>query len=733
MKRRTNTILFLVLAAAAALHGEEPQFAFDPGRPPTVALVLAGGGALGFAHVGVLELLEELEIPLDIVVGTSMGAIAGGLYTIGYGAADLADIVLGVDWISLLVEPPARARTSFQEHADPVVYLGQADFQRGGSILTPGFISGHRVLNLLRLLAADFTGEMDFDELPRRYRAVAVDISDGSEVILSSGSLVQAMRASMAVPGIFDPVEFEGRLLVDGGVANNFPVDVARQMGADVVIAVNLEPPLLDGESIFGITDMLSQTVNLVIRSNTGNKRELADVLIEPNLDGLNAASFGSGEVLIQRGRDAAEGVRPQLERLAAALGEVRPPAVMAAHPWAREVQLDSLIIRGADRFTEDRIRTALPLGPPIRIEAIHKALDNLTNVAGYESVGWELYRSVVDDGNGDDAIALEIDFVRRTDPFLYLRLGLSYESHFGPLEEQEFTGALQAIASNVVGPGSELAVMQRVGRNLSTRVSFTQPLGTVLAAQVILRHDQLLTTLHELEDPAEQYLIAHPSAGFDLALQLNAGTTVRAGYHFGWASLRQRYGGTVSLEPFDGVVAGVEAAIESDSLNRFPFPDAGSHWNVRYRLVDPALGSDLRYQILDGSYRRYLEVVPRHVVGMYLRGATSFNTELPLWDSVWVGGRQDMTGYYLRELRAQQLALAALEYRWRVGFLSSVLRDRVYLSLRGSVASVDEEELRWGSGIGAGVATPVGGVHVSLALRDGWQVRGFVALGFHF
>lgn len=743
-------------AAQEAGHGapgNPPVEGPAPSDPPVVALVLAGGGALGFAHVGVLEVLEEVGMPIDMVVGTSMGAIAGGLYAIGYRAEDLREIVLGTDWLHLLVEPPLRARSPYREHRDPTAWLVQGEYVPGGSLRTPGFISGSRITSFLHMLVGDARERRSFDDLPLVYRAVAVDITDASPVILSEGSLVQAMRASMAVPGIFDPVLLDGRLLVDGGLARNLPVDVARDLGADVVIAVNLTGRILDDIREFrGITDVLTQTINLAILQTTAGQRELADVVIEPVVDSFSAASFGSAEELMEAGHHAAVQQRDTLALMAQDLRERRAPGPPLPEPVvSREVEIHNVQIVGAHRRDERRIRRHLARGTPPTIEALHQQLVELTAAAPYRSVSF-MRSPDSPEGEGEDAppgaTGLVITFEERDDPFLFLRFGLAYESHFGPLEEQEFSGALHAVAMNVTTGGSELEVLQSFGRNFRTAVTYRYPLGgagSSVSAAVALHYDELLFTLHDTGDPREQYRLRHPRGEGFLELQLTGFAVVRAGYQLGGVDLAMRYSHQEipSVRPFNGVVSGGEVVLEWDSLNQVPFPYRGGHGTVGYRRMDARLAGDVTYHRVDVQYRRYGRIARRHAVGVHLRGATSLDSTLPLWDTVWVGGIEDMPGRYLREERGAHLALLTGEYRWTIPGLPPLLRDRTYLVVRGGVASLGNGSLDtflegdgrtiWGVDIGPGISTPVGSFNGRISLSDGGTVRAIVALGLHF
>jgi NTE family protein len=240
--------LALLMASAAApaeAPAAAPQAAATPpavaGRP-RIGLVLSGGGARGVAHVGVLKVLEELRIPIDAIAGTSMGAVVGGLYASGMSAAQIERELAGVDWQDAFRDRPARNGLNFRRKREDRDFLVQLPlgFRDGRFHLPTGLIQGQKLNQLLRGLTQPVAQVRQFDRLPTPFRAVATDLETGNQVVLGDGDLVTALRASLSAPGIFAPVERDGRLLVDGGVANNVPIDVARAMGVDRLIVVDV-------------------------------------------------------------------------------------------------------------------------------------------------------------------------------------------------------------------------------------------------------------------------------------------------------------------------------------------------------------------------------------------------------------------------------------------------------------------------------------------------------------
>jgi len=228
----TKIILLLMLFSISAANASDHHFRADQ-RRPVIGLVLSGGGARGVVHLGVLKVLEELRVPIDIITGTSMGAVVGGLYSRGYSPAELDKLLSEVDWNDLFIDKPPRIQLNFRRKEVDFNFLSKLELgvKNGGIVIPSGLIYGQK-LNLL-LKSLTLSAPEQFDLLPIRFRAVAADIETGEEVVLSQGSLATAMRASLSIPGIFAPVEWNGRLLVDGGFADNVPVRLARELGAN--------------------------------------------------------------------------------------------------------------------------------------------------------------------------------------------------------------------------------------------------------------------------------------------------------------------------------------------------------------------------------------------------------------------------------------------------------------------------------------------------------------------
>ena len=297
------TMLFVCGIQSTSAHPEQQR--------KKVGLVLSGGGAKGMAHIGAIKVIEEVGIPIDYVVGTSMGSIIGGLYAIGYTPEQLDSMVRKQDWTFLLSDRILRTDKNMGEREVDEKYLISVPFNKKSiQEVTGGLIKGQNIDNLFSELTLGYHDSLSFNKLPIPFACVAENLVKGQEYVFHDGVLSTAMRASMAIPGVFTPVRLDSMVLVDGGVVNNYPVNVAKQMGADIIIGVDVQSELKPANELDNAGTILGQLIDLMGQDNYLKNLKQTDVLIKVNVKGYSAASFSRTAVdsLIHRGLQAAEG-----------------------------------------------------------------------------------------------------------------------------------------------------------------------------------------------------------------------------------------------------------------------------------------------------------------------------------------------------------------------------------------------------------------------------------------
>ncbi|MDZ7264135.1 MAG: patatin-like phospholipase family protein [candidate division KSB1 bacterium] len=379
--------LCLIQSSFSATHA--------PVERPKIGLVLSGGGAKGFAHVGVLKLLDSLQIPIDYIAGTSMGGIAGALYSIGYTGYDLEKLAHRNDWQTIFSDRPPRPDLPFFQKEQMGRY--QLEFGMKGVKPVPptGLIFGQKVSLLFLSLTFPYEHITNFDHLPIPFRCVAVDLVTGNQVVLKSGSLAKAMRSTMAIPTVFSPVEWGDSLLVDGGLINNLPVDVVKEMGADIVIAVDVQSPLLERKKLTSALAVLEQTVSLVGIDRVKENLKKVDILIRPQIDEFSAADFDADKInaILQRGDEAARGSVGQLVALKEKYQLQRMDDANYLRSLLRSPRIYSIQILGQTTVPFESLRSQINLKindifDPI---ALNKRLAELRASGRFESIDYEV------------------------------------------------------------------------------------------------------------------------------------------------------------------------------------------------------------------------------------------------------------------------------------------------------------------------------------------------------
>ena len=429
----------LGFAAAAPASDEPPAAAAQPpaaaaqppGARPRVGLVLSGGGARGAAHVGVLKVLEQLHVPIDAIAGTSMGAVVGGLYASGLSARDVEKIMTSLNWqVAFRDRPPREDLTLRRKQEDENFLVKLPLGVRGHRIVLPrGLIEGQGLSQMLRRLTLPVARITNFDELPTRFRAVATDLENGEAAVLAAGDLTSAMRASISAPGIFAPVERQGRVLVDGGIADNVPVDVARAMGVDLVIVVDVGSPLQERSKLTDVTAISNQMLAILLRRNA--ERQLAtltarDILISPALGDASSFDFGAVARYIGAGEAAARIATERLAPLEVSDAEMqryqqRREALRLPPPVIRFVQADG----GSEEYSKSLDQLFRDMaGKPLDPGAVARRLTALYGLGGLDTLD---YRVV----GHEDYYGLALDARPSSQGPNYLRFGLSLQDDF--------------------------------------------------------------------------------------------------------------------------------------------------------------------------------------------------------------------------------------------------------------------------------------------------------------
>jgi len=392
---------------------------------PKIGLVLSGGGAKGFAHIGALKVLEEAGIQPDFIGGTSMGSIIGGLYSIGYDSHMLRELIAKLNWDELLTDKISRRNFSIEEKSEDGRYILSFPVRRTRIELPMGLRSGQNVTNMLSRLTSPAFQYKSFSDFPIPFFCVAADIEIGQQVILNKGYLPDAMRASMSIPTLFTPLDLDGRLLVDGGLLNNYPADIMKQQGTDIIIGVDVQRTLYSKKELTSIRKIVDQMGNLLRNRTNIENRKITDYLIMPDLSHYSITDFNKADSMMDIGEKAARKLLPRLKLLADSLnklGPARPKITTAIIPDRipiREIKYEGLI-KVPWRVVQNRL--GINVGDTISQDKLTIAIDRAYASQYFDMITYKLEPK-------DDGICLIVRLVEKD--YGLVRMGIHYDNDF--------------------------------------------------------------------------------------------------------------------------------------------------------------------------------------------------------------------------------------------------------------------------------------------------------------
>jgi NTE family protein len=468
MKTLIQKLLILMLSAASMA-----VFALDR---PRVGLVLSGGGARGAAHVGVLKVLEEMHIPVDVIAGTSMGSIVGGLYASGLSPAEIEQMMITMDWAYVLEDDQSRGDLSInrKRREDTFSVAISPGFSDGRVKLPPGVIQGQKIDLILQNFTTHVAHINEFDDLPIPFRAVATNIVNGEMVVLSSGNLGRAMRASMSVPSIFAPARIDGKILVDGGIVNNLPIDIARQMGADVLIVVDIGTPLRSEDQINNLLSVTDQLMGLLTNENVIESLASIsdeDVLISPDMGEITTTSFDKAEEAIPIGEQAARASFDKLNGLAMSDQDYADYQASIDKVELGDRTVKSINLDNGSRLADEVLRHRIDVktGEPLSLDQLERDLGQIHGLGTFSRVGYDLRQQ-------QDGVDVDVFATPKSWGPNYLHFGLSMD---GDMDGENGTNLLVGYTRTEMNKwAGEWTSLVQVGEEPKIATYFHQPLG---------------------------------------------------------------------------------------------------------------------------------------------------------------------------------------------------------------------------------------------------------------
>lgn len=722
--------------AAAA---DPAAMARKPADRPKIGLVLSGGGARGAAHIGVLKVLQEIHVPVDLIVGTSMGSIVGASYATGLSLPEMEEAISRIRTATLFTDKPPRADASMRQKSDDFVpyLIPDLGISETGVVLPKGVVTGITLEGELRRLVQVPTAR-SFDELPIPFRAVATDIGTGEMVVLKEGSVVAAIRASMSVPGAVAPVTIGNRQLVDGGLVRNLPVDVARAMGADIVIAVNLGTPLLRPDQITSVLSVSMQMINILTQQNVDRSlKELnsQDILIEPALGDFSAADFDNLLKTIPIGEAAARKVAERLQALAIPAAEY---AALRSRQVARtemaSITVQDIRVEGTARVSPAVVLQAMQtqVGKPLDRDTIDLDMRRIYGRGDFESVNY-----TVDDVDGRQTLVV---IVKEKPQQNYVRFGLELDADLG--RQADFNLYASHRMRWLNRWGAEWRNDLVLGTDVLASTELYQPLGESQYFFVAPRAFYSISQWNLFLDDVRiaEYQDTVSAAQLDIGANIIQYGEARVGVLFGNRTFELQSGDMV-FPPKAGMrIGAAQASLRLDRLDSVNFAHGGYQAAVHMYSSISALGAEDVYSYWDGHAQAAFSWGANTLEPMLAGGSAIGTDPIPIYDLFSLGGFMYLSGTQRQQLKAEEYVFARLVYRRKLaeipffeGVYAGASLEAAYL--KPQIATIWQDELRTGRfGVPAGslflgVDSPLGPLYLGFgyANRDNKAIYLFV------
>lgn len=697
----------------------------DPQGPPArpkVGLVLSGGGAKGLAHIGVLKVIEEADLEIDVVTGTSMGSIIGGLYAIGYTSEEIDSLVVSIDWADFFAETVNREHLSMEQKLYDARYLASLPLRDGTVSLPNGLIPGQNFSALLNRLTLFVHDTPDFHDLPRPFACVATDLVTGEAVVMDHGNLSEAIRASMAIPSIFTPVPYQGSLLVDGGMVRNFPVEDALDLGADIIVGVNVGIPLNSRDKLTDIISIVNQSLSFIGSESDSIQRTLTDILIEPPVADYSITDFYDARPIIQLGEDAAREMLPQLRALADSLNRLGPELPRPLPPRIDSVYVEKVTVHGLRNVTQRQVMADFAIDAPrwVTTAELEAGVERVFSSQFFERVGYNLRAT-------ERGTIVTLNVLEKHSDFF--RFGFRYDSF-------DKAGVLLNLTSHNLIWNSTMATLDLVlGEYTEAEAAWFFHTGY---------RPRIGMRLHSIYQQG-QFLLSQPftATPVEMKLRLNrnevlAGTIfsttsmIGGGIRHYWAVTNPRFS-VPGLERSETSHPALFALIWEDSFDRADFATEGSSLYFDFELVDPSFSSKTEYRRAELTIenrtksRSWLTIIGRLHLG-------SINVTPPLhrlfvnepFDAMIAAEPGELAG------KSLQVVGGGLQFQpWHKRFV--VVEGSLGNSFSTWNTNLSLDQYEWGVGFCVGASTVVGPISASLSTGSLNEALFALNVGFHF
>ena len=684
VRRYTGGALLGLLALVLSPLAQAAAAAdIDPSGRPRIGLVLGGGGAKGAAHIGVLRVLDELHIPVDCVAGTSMGALVGGTFASGVPAEELERATSAIDWSSTLGKEGLRDRTPIERKLEGTTYTNQLELGlKDGSVVLPGgLLKTQDIEDVIRSLINDARFQRDFDHLPIPFRAVATDMVSGQMVVLGSGDLSVAMRASMSIPGAFSPVVIGEQVLSDGGMVRNLPVDIARELCAEVVIAVWLTTPEPKAEDLKSALSLVSRSMDVMIEANERAQIQTLtpdDVGIQVPMGDIGTGDFQRVAEAIVLGRAAAEAHIAELRRFSLPESEYLAWRDSVTSAEAKPVHLAEVRIQGlrqvSPAYVETQLQNLQP-GADVDSRQIKEDTDRLYALGDFERIEHQLT-------GPPEARTMEISPVEKSwgPNFLRFDLGLSAEG------SGDLLAILRADHTRAwIGElGGRWNNSLQIGRKTELATEFYQPLDQAhdFFVRPAVRYENNLQGIYFDGEQVARYYISDFYG--ELAVGANIGTRAQlsAGLRSGWVKTERDTGSLILPEQEKEGDSSLFLNAAYDTRDDIGLPTRGSLIYLRYVHSGSWLGGEQDYDLAEGVFTKSYPW-RGDSLSLILGGGKKLAGDLPASRDFRLGGIRSFPGLRFDELRGTNYWFAGTSYLWKLADIQPLFGQALYAGLR--------------------------------------------------
>lgn len=722
--------LFLVCAHTATTFAQEVV-----NDRPRIGLALSGGGARGAAHIGVLKILERERIPIDYIAGTSMGSIVGGMYASGMSLEEIESQLVAVDWGDVFDDKINREDRSFRRKTDDRLWLidRKPGYSDGKLKLPTGLVQGQKINNLLAALTLPVADIDDFDVLPIPFRAVAADIQTGESVVLGSGNLPKAIRASMSIPAIMAPVPWGDRMLVDGGIASNLPIRAVRDMGSEIVIAVDISTPLREDDVAQSLLSIAEQLSGFLTRRNV--EAEVAtlaerDVLIIPDLGDIGSGDFNRMAEAVPTGFAAAEAALAKIR--AYALDEEAYAAHVAARvlPSGEVPVIEFVRFENESRVSDDFLRGRLgvsALGQPLDVDKLEKAIDELYGLEIFSIVAYEI---VQEDGQH----GLWIRALPKSWGPDYVQLGAKWATSFNG--EGIFNFSASLLKTELNSWNGEWRTAVALGEEPGIISDFYQPLGTharwFAGAKAAINQFNVNKFSAATSDIEEQFRIKRFAVSAYAGREFGAWGRGSLSYTRGTGDREIRIGDpTTPDDDFD--IGEFSLKLEVDEFDNLYFPNHGHVAAATYRTNRTGLGASRDYDqvLLTASIAR---TRGKNTLQLGIDYRTTTSGVAPPERRFRAGGLFKLSGFEFNQLSGQHYGQVIGTFRREfrhIGFADLFVGTSLeYGNVWENRSDIDIGDGLFAGSLFLGADTAVGPVYLGYGLAEGGNSSFYLYVG---